>query len=111
MTITPEKLRAEAENASPLSAREALRCAADYIEHCHVSHDANVEEIARLEAALADAAAGIVARADRRLGQVTTKPNDDCECVVCETLRNPPPPTEYAVQLMRSYRKSQGDNP
>lgn len=44
---------------------------------------------------------------DRELKELRLKPYDDCECVICATLRNPPPPTEALKALMAKYHASQ----
>jgi hypothetical protein len=84
MTITPEKLRELADDqryGHTPTVRGALRQSADALETA-------LAEVQRLSA-------------PRR---VTTKPHDDCECVVCETMRNPPKPSEFLLGLMRKHK-------
>lgn len=83
-TITPEKLRA----------------AASLLDIAAVRHqDAAIRDEA--QQALRQAADEIERLSAPRT--IMTEPHDDCECVVCETLRNPPPPTEALKKLMRDF--------
>ncbi len=93
MTITPEKLIERANELEerfllPYGTMDELRQAASEIERL----TRNAKHAAAIEA--------------REWGEVVQAPYDDCECVVCETLRNPPPPTEFAKELMRKAKAS-----
>lgn len=43
------------------------------------------------------------------IGKVMIDPYDDCECVICETKRNPPPPSRGLVELVRKHTRNGGD--
>jgi hypothetical protein len=106
MTIAPETLRTIADNATmgpgALNWVNAVQLALTASANCIEQQAARIEQLeGRSRAALV--------LADREWSEVQTAPYDDCECVVCETLRNPPPPSDGLKALVRKHRESQGD--
>lgn len=118
MTVTPEKLRkfasalvecgdlVDPEDGSVGS--ETLHQAADEIER--LKGRPNPFDQPCYECGSTDIYGPICAKCNPTLfdppaqRQIMTMPRDDCECRVCETLRNPPPPSERLKSLMAAHK-------